>query len=101
MSLPLKFVLPPYDAVMLCVATLSDAVVNVDAPPVSVPVPKVVAPSLKVTVPDGVPLPGATAVTFAVNVTDWPNTDGLADELIAVVVLALLTVSAAVPLLVA
>ena len=33
-------------------------------------------PSLKVTVPVGVPPPGAGAVTVAVNVTDWPTTEG-------------------------
>lgn len=42
-----------------------------------VPVPIAVVPSLKVTIPVGVPpLP----VTIAVNVTDWPNIEGLADE---------------------
>jgi hypothetical protein len=36
---------------------------------------------------------GAAAVTVAVNVTDWPNTEGLRDEkLTAVVVFAGLTV---------
>src|SRR5207244_77088 len=45
-----------------------------------------------VTVPVGVPDPGATALTVAVNVTDCPNTALVADELTAVVVLALLTV---------
>ena len=42
--------------------------------------PSVVVPSLNVTVPVGVPAPGALTVTVAVNVTDWPKTDGLADE---------------------
>ena len=42
----------------------------------SVPVPKVAAPSLKVTIPSGVPLPGATGLTVAVKVTDCPATDG-------------------------
>ena len=41
------------------------------------PVPNVAAPSLKVTVPVGVSVAGATAETLAVNVTDWPNTEGL------------------------
>jgi hypothetical protein len=41
------------------------------------PVPRVVVPSRKVTVPVGVPVAGATAVTVAVKVTDWPSEDGL------------------------
>jgi hypothetical protein len=47
---------------------------------------------MKVTVPVGVPAPGGTALTVAVNVTDWPETDGLAPELTEVVVEALFTV---------
>ena len=46
--------------------------------PSSVPVPRLVAPSEKVTVPAGVPAPGATTVTVAVSVTGWPKADGLA-----------------------
>ena len=49
-------------------------------------------PSLKVTLPVGVPLPGDVALTVAVKVTLCPNTDGLAEEATRVVVLALLTV---------
>jgi hypothetical protein len=56
-----------------------------------VPVPRVVLPSLKVTVPVGVPAPGEGTLTVAVKVTDWPQTEGLADETTAVVVPALLT----------
>ena len=52
----------------------------------SVPVPSVVVPSMNVTVPLGVPVAGATALTVAMKVTDWPNTDGLAEELTTVVV---------------
>ena len=66
-------------------------VVKVATPPLSVPVPSVVEPSLNVTVPVGVPAPGDVAVTVAVNVTDWPNTDGLTDETSAVVVASWLT----------
>jgi hypothetical protein len=47
-------------------------VVNVAVPPVSGVVPSTVAPSLKVTVPDGVPVPGAAALTVAVKVTLSP-----------------------------
>lgn len=35
---------------------------------------------LNVTVPVGVPDPGATDETVAVNVTDWPVTDGFTDD---------------------
>ena len=68
--------------------------VKVAAPPVSVSVARVVVPSLNVTVPAGVPSPGELAVTIAVKVTDWPTTDGLADEVTAVVVAVELTVKA-------
>src|SRR2546427_8066655 len=44
-----------------------------DALPICVFVPIGVAPSLKVTVPVGVPVPGALAVTVAVKVTAWPK----------------------------
>jgi hypothetical protein len=50
--------------------------------------------------PDGVPGLGALAVTLAVNVTDWPKTDGFADEETVVVVEAWLTVCVNVPVLV-
>ena len=42
--------------------------------------------------PVGVPVPGGVAVTVAVKVTDWLNTEGLAEDASAVEVLALLTV---------
>ena len=47
---------------------------------------------VKVTVPVGVPAPGATALTVAVKVTVWPDSDGLTEEVTVVVLLALLTV---------
>ena|SRR5579884_1223411 len=57
------------------------------------PQPVMVAPpSLKFAVPVGVPAPGRLAVTVAVKVTLCPKTDGLADELTVVVVLAWFTV---------
>ena len=52
-------------------------------PPDSVPLPIETPLSRKVTVPVGVPEPGP--VTVAVNVTLWPNTDGLSDEASVVV----------------
>ena len=43
------------------------------------------------TVPVGVPLPGAAAATVAVKVTDWPKTEGFADDVTEVVVASLVT----------
>ena len=72
---------------MLCVATVSVDVVKLAWPdPLRVLVPRDVAPSKNSTEPAGVPVPGAVAVTVAVNVTDWPNFDGFADEDSAVLV---------------
>ena len=51
----------------------------------------VVVPSLKVTVPVGVPVPGELAVTVAVKVTDWRCIEGFSDDVTALVVPALLT----------
>ena len=59
---------------------------KVAVPSLRVPVPSVVVPSRKVTVPVGVPAPGAFALTVAVNVTLWPNTEGLVAEVTLVVV---------------
>ena len=44
------------------------------------------APSLNVTEPVGVPVPGAETLTVAVKVTDCPKTDGFALDTTAVVV---------------
>src|SRR5260370_21933694 len=72
-------------------ATTRVEVENVATPEVFVvPVPSVVAPSLNVTISPlaTLPVPGELTVTVAVNVTDWPNTDGLTEDPRAVVVLA-------------
>jgi len=66
-------------------------VVNVAMPPLSVPVPMGLPPSKNVTVPVGVPDPGATGETVAVNVTGCPAVDGFSDEVTVVVVFVLLT----------
>ena len=101
---------PPYSAVMLFEPTVSDAIDKVAVPDVKVPVPMIVEPFLKVTVPPG-GVPEATElifpllsklmfppvgvpeepVTVAVKVTDSPKTEGFAEDANAVVVLALLT----------
>ena len=61
-------------------------------PELKLPVPKVTPASLNVTVPLGVPVPGKTALTVAVNVTVCPDTDGFAEEATVVVLLAWFTV---------
>ena len=48
---------------------------------------------MKVTVPDGVPVLGEAAVTVAVKVTDWPKTEGLADDATVVTEFAAFTTS--------
>ena len=63
------------------------AVEKLAVPLDNVPLPILVPPSLNVTVPVGVPEPGPLAVTVAVKVIDWPNTDGFA-LLVTVAVLA-------------
>lgn len=55
---------------MVWLPTVNAEVVNVATPPLSVPVPMGLPPSRKVTVPVGVPAPGATGETVAVKVTD-------------------------------
>src|ERR1700680_3425296 len=74
--------LPPYAAVMECVPPVSVDVVNVAFPALSATVASVVALSLKVTIPVGVP--EVAAVTVAVNVTAWPNVDGFSEDTTAV-----------------
>ena len=72
--------------------TDSDEVVKVALPAAKPAVPSVVAPSRNVTVPVGVPEPGKSALTVAVNVTAWPKTDGFAEEATVVELFARLTV---------
>jgi hypothetical protein len=58
-------------------------VVKVALPLTSVLVPRVVVPSVRVTLPVGVPV---RELTVAVRVTDCPNTEGLTEEVRRVVV---------------
>ena len=70
---------------MVCDPAVSVDIAKVATPdPFKVTEPRVVDPSLNVTVPEGVPAPGAVALTVAVKVTDWPGDDGFNDEVIAV-----------------
>ena len=67
---------------MLWLLADSVEIVKVATPPESVRVPMLVVPSMKVTVPVGVPDP---EVTVAVNVTDWLYTEPLGKEELTVV----------------
>jgi hypothetical protein len=79
--LPLNFPYPPYTAVIECELTESELVTNVATPdPFNVPVLSVAAPSLNVTVPLGVPVPGLAALIIAVNATACPQTDRFNEE---------------------
>ena len=66
---------------------------RIAVPPDSDPEPSTLLPSLKVTEPVALPPPGLTGFTVAVSVTGWPNTDGLPDDEIVVVVDAAFTVA--------
>jgi len=61
-------------------------------PALSVLVESEFVPSLNVTVPVGVPAPGADALTLAVNTTDCPNTVGLVEDVNVVAVPSWFTV---------
>ena len=70
-----------------CEATDNEVVENVATPEaLSVAVPREVIPSMKFTVPVGVPAPDEA--TVAVKLTDCPNTAGLTDAVTTVVVAA-------------
>ena len=78
---------------MVWVPAVRAVVVKVACPaPFRVPLASVEVPSWNVTVPVGVPAPGATALTVAVNVTDWPAAEGFCEEITAVAEPAWLTV---------
>jgi hypothetical protein len=79
-----KLASPAYAAAIEWLPDVSVAVVNVATPATRALVPSVVAPSLKVMLPVGVPAAGE--VTVAVKVTDWPLAEGLTDEISVVVV---------------
>jgi len=86
---------PPYTAVMEWAegVTVSALVLKVATPELSVPVPRVVAPSLKVTVPVGGP---PEPLTFAVKVTEAPYVEGFAEDERVVVVAVPVTVTVSV-----
>ena len=75
-----KFASLPYETVMGCVGTPAIGLASVAWPEARAAVPMDTPLSRKVTVPVGVPEPGATAATVAVKVTLWPFTDGFTEE---------------------
>ena len=83
-------------AVRLCVPAASPVVNEATATPpvwISGTEASTFIPSRKITEPVGTPVEGATRPTVAVNVTCWPVTAGLGDEVSVVVVAALATIS--------
>jgi hypothetical protein len=85
-----KFPSLAYDAVTDRGPAELNAIVQLPAETVAL---QVCVPSLTVTVPVGVPLPGAFATTVYVKLTAWPTADGLGVwAVIVLVVLAGLTV---------
>ena len=94
-----KFALPLYTAVTVVLPTgkvETDALVALPPDKVTA-LPKFTPLVLNCTVPVGVPEPGGSAVTVAVNVTDCPNTEGLADDVTVVVVVSWFIVCVSVP----
>ena len=89
---PRSFTLPEYTAVIECAPWVSEDVETVAFPLASAAVPTMVAPFFNVTVPVGVPLPGATVTTVIVKVTDLPSVDGFNEEVNVAELAALLTV---------
>src|SRR5439155_7266690 len=80
---------------VLAVSVFAPAVAKLaeQLPAATVPVQLSPTPSLTVTLPVAVPLPGATAATAKLTVTACPKADGLGVcPLMVVVVLALFTV---------
>ena len=66
----MKFASPPYEALIEWdPAERDDIAGELAIPPERDPVPRTVGPSRKITVPVGVPAPGAVAFTVAVKVT--------------------------------
>lgn len=88
--LPLKFVSPAYVAVSVRAPGVVSVILQV--PAATVPM-QLFTPSLTVTLPVGVPAPGALAVTVKLTVTAWPTSEGSGvSDVMVVVVSALLTV---------
>ena len=89
-TLPVKLASPAYVAVRDLAPGIVKAIEQVPAAAVAV---QLCVPSETVTLPVGVPLPGAATATVKLIGTAWPVTDGSGrSDVIVVVVAALLTV---------
>lgn len=77
-----KLASPLYLAAIILAPTGSEDDLNAATPCASPTVPRSipVVASKKSTLPVGVPEPGGSATSFAVNVTARPNDDGFADD---------------------
>jgi hypothetical protein len=95
----LKFASPPYTAATVAapIASVETAALVALPPLNAIALPKSTPLIWNCTVPVGVPAPGGTAATVAVNVTDWPNTEGFADELTTAELSELFIVAVVVP----
>lgn len=82
-ELPMIFALPLNVAVIGFAPRGNVLVERLALPPASVTVPRVVAPDVNVTVP--VAVTPVLVLTVARSVTNWPNVDGFADDVNAIV----------------
>ena len=94
LSLPARLLSPIKTAVIAVLDPTAKVEIEVLAvpPDKATALPNGVPLVLNCTVPVGVAELGATTLTVAVKVTDWPETEGLAEEATVVVVLACVTV---------
>lgn len=74
-----------YVAVIVWFPALSAAVAKEALPPLSGTWVSTLAPSAKVIMPVGTPVPETEGTTVAVNVTDWPCTDEFGETLSVVI----------------
>lgn len=88
--LPVKFALPAYTTVIVWLPLESVVRASVAFPLPKDLVPRLVAPSMNVTFPVGVP--EIAGVTVAVKVTEVPKVDGFNEDVTAVVLPAGFTV---------
>jgi hypothetical protein len=75
------------------VPRVSEEVEKEATPDASVAMERILLLSRNVTVPEGVPVLGAAALTVTVRVTVWPKMAGFADEVRTTEVFAALTMS--------